>query len=206
MNQIQDFGINELLSRRLNITDSPAPASTLAPEVMPVFSVSPPRAEDDFLRRERFASSWASCIGGVAAYGIARLYNPAGTRTLVVVDKVYFRHVDASRIFMSVQIAGTLGVGADINGTTLWDTRYGATATNQQTVAICEDFAIAAPPGLNGPILYGFVGAANTSREIKTGIVLAPGYSLDVFTSAVNLEFEVDFEFHERAVQPSELG
>lgn len=208
MNLIQDYGVNEFLARRLNITDSPAPANTLAPEVMPVILGVPPRYEDDFLRGERRAMSEGDCQGGVATYGVFRIYNPTFSRTIVIVERVLAHSYTAgSFIYAGLGVAQSYGtVDMAGAGTTLCDTRFGATATNAETVAIAEK-GFTTPAFVGGPILFRLRSQVDmVIPPLDLGVVLAPGYALDFWTAATETGMQINLWFRERPAQPSELG
>jgi hypothetical protein len=208
MNQIQDWGINELLTRRFNVTDSPGPSSTLAPEVMPVFQVAPPRMEDCFLRGERFARGTFLQANAALNYSGFRLYNPAGSGMLVIVDTVEIAlFTDATSCYGAIVLGGATGTLTETMGTTLIDSRFRATATNLQSVAIGEFGFYAVPPGQAGPILFRKNWrTGEIIPEFPLGVVLSPGYAFDMFTSGVDQQLLGNITWHERTAQPSELG
>lgn len=202
MNQIQDGRINQFLQRRLNITDAPAPASTLAPEVMPVLSVIPARREDDYLRGEFNYGAVYSSVGGVGTYPILRIYNPTNSGSLVIVERaIVYQVTAAASCQYGIGLGATLGL-SQVASTGL-DTRRPPNATAQNAIARLEGDAIAAPPFIGGPIIIRI--NQTFSGSLDLGIVLTPGYALDLFNQGTNQTFVANLFWRERQAQPSEL-
>lgn len=207
MNGINDSGINQFLQRRLNVTDSPAPASTLAPEVMPVILAKEPNIEDYYLRGERLCSTWGVATGGVGTYGVWRLHNPANSGTLVILEKYnWFLAAGASSLYSGLGAGGALAPSGSLValGSVALDTRFRASSTNLQTVAIAQSDTLAVPAFTAGPIWTRSSDSVNLYKHAP--IVLAPGYCVDWWTAGTNVTFVLSLFWRERAAQPSELG
>lgn len=203
MNTIQDWGINNLLTRRLNITDSPGPASTLAPEVMPVLQVKAPEEADRYLIGEKRCGNWAVVSGGVGSFGVYRIYNPTGSGTIVTVDWLSLRFfTSAASAYCAIGLGGALTTTPTYPGSVALDTRYRATGAGLQSVAQTVWDVVAAAPFTQ--VLYRLYDEV-TRVPTRIDAVLAPGYAFDVWPVATNQSIAVNLSWRERAAQPSEL-
>lgn len=200
MTLIQDAGINQVLSRRLNITDTPAPAGTLAPEVMPVFSVSPPRIEEDYLRGETSYKTYSNVTSGIGLQPLFQLRNPTGSRTLIVVERVFLVQGAAGQsCYLNIQAGAALGLTQV--ATYGMDTRRAPNATGFNSVALCEAGGVVAP-GLTAVFARYYSTFIN---YIPVNVILSPGWAFQCYGPAANTSFEIDIEWRERSAQPSEL-
>lgn len=205
MNEIQDSGVNELLVRRFNIVDSPGPASTLAPEVMPVVLIAQPSEEEEYLRGVRIAAARAEVGAVVAQYPGIRLANPTGSRTLVIVDDVFLCGLAASQSLDLGIVPITTPLNATVTGSGSRDSRIAPSTTPQQTVA-------AMSVGNGAATAFATVGkemfrvSSVLSVLLPIGIVLAPGFSFDMWGLGTGLGFIASIRWRERRAQPSELG
>jgi len=206
MNGINEFGVNEFLSRRLNINDSPGPAGTLAPEVMPVLQVMPPSTEDDFLRGVRRCAAGDNISGVALEYGTAVLENPAGSDTLIMLDQVIISRMEngLTTLHFVESTAFMPGVGA--RGTAIRDSRWNGTASSRST-AVFRMGTTATAPHISWtyaltPDWY----AAASPQYFDMGVVLKPSTCYIIYTAAVANALGVQFLWRERPAQPSELG
>lgn len=204
MNGINDWGINQFLQRRLNITDAPAPASTLAPEVMPVVQVMPPSQEDAFLRGERLCAA-ATAVGALAAnYSVVTLFNPVGSGILVLVDDVILNSGSTTFSMLCYLERVQLPTFAT-QGSGVRDSRWGL-ATNRSAAVFAAGQTATAP---NIAWIYFArpqVVAGLAPSRYNLGCVLTPGTMLLLFPEIVNASQNSTIFWRERPAQPSELG
>jgi hypothetical protein len=211
MNGIQDPGLNQLLTRRLNITDGPAPAGTLAPEIMPVMLVVPPRREDDFIRGEFNVTTEVKVAPVALKYGILRLYNPAASGVIAVIKRIRWYSSTNTQEMKATILAGASVLPEDdmnFNPTIALDTRIRPqSGVNFATALGCEAGAMAVPPGL---ALFSFchlyMNTSGPMQPVDIGAVLTPGYAIDFWNASVAQQFLINVWWRERKAQPSELG
>lgn len=202
-NIIQDSGVNSQLARRLNTISGPA--SSLAPEVMPVVLAAEYTAEQNFWAGVGLRATRVTTPLDAANFSGFRLRNPAGSRTLIVVERVYIGKPTAQSVQMGVTPADTNLSSVSASGSR--DTRTPPTTATQQSTAIAS-VGIAGTPTFttSGKVLFlspGFV-AVNAERW-DVEVVLAPGTSFEMWSNAVNQNFQTTVLWRERTAQPSEL-
>lgn len=204
MNGINDWGINQFLQRRLNITDSPAPAGTLAPEVMPVLQVAPPSQDDDFLRGVRRCGGATGIAALAANFSIITLFNPTGSGILVLVDELILNSGSAGTniecYIERVQLPTMATQGSAVR-----DSRWGLGAT--RTAAILAGGQTATAPNIAW-IWFGRFAQSGIfpPSSYNIGAVLTPGSMLILYPSLVNVAINATIFWRERIAQPSELG
>lgn len=201
MNDIQDFGVAEQLSRRLNIVDTASPAPSLAPEVFAVVQVAPPSAEDEYLRGFLIESTSGFAPPVALQYTHVRLANLPSSGNLVIVDKVHvYSGADCQ-----------LGIGdvttqlGNVNDSTIRDGRITPVASIvRQTQAV-----VSYESNISPMTSYAKRVALLPSTfpiQLDIAVVLRPGTSFEIATVDVNGSFYFNIFFRERRAQPSELG
>jgi len=193
---IQDLG--QRLARRLGM-QTPNPAPTLAPEIMPVLDVEPYRQEHPFLGGMKIASGTGTVTAAAGDYTRFNLVNPVGSGMLVFVD--YADVLSTSSGVWALQV--TAAVIAVTQSTVANDTRWGTSATRQTAAAWGYQLTGAAPIGTGRM----FTTSAGTVRTWEPEIVLRPGTSLTWLSFALAASTEVNIRWRERPpAAPNELS
>jgi len=206
MNEINDGGVNQQLTRRFNIVDTAAPAGSLAPEVFPVVQVTPPSIEEAYLRGEFLAAGCAPQVAGAAQYSNIRLANLAGSNILCMVDRIIVNAGSVAAVYAGVSITTTLL--SNVRSSGYRDTRIAPFATARGTIAVLSsETNISVPLSAAGSkLLLAQVQQVGVPYWYDTNIVLAPGRSFEIGLTDVNQYLFVTIFWRERRVQPSELG
>jgi len=210
VNEINDGLVNQQLVRRFNIVDTAAPAGSMAPEVFPVYIVTPPSPEDEFLRGIYLCAS-SGYQGGVAAqYTHFRLLNVGlGSRNLIIVEEIeYYCTSNGADIVAGLSTGGaTYGT---IHPSGVRDTRIVPASTTRQTHGVFSSETNISPPlsAVTQKRLFWWTSLTATPSIYRpTSCVLTPGMSFDVGCAApVNVGLTVSIRWRERRAQPSELG
>jgi len=205
MNGINDGGINQFLQRRLNVTDTPAPASTLAPEVMPVIEVQPPSQEDHFLRGTRICGQGMNQAAVAANYSVVILENPANSRAIVLLDWILL-NTSATDGFVDCYLENSAnsipGIGAV--GTGVLDGRWGL-GTNR-SFAIFRAGLDPVAPAISWITFARLRWNGGNPYEVRLPITLSPGRVAMFRTDGVNQRLSMSLVWRERPGQPSELA
>jgi len=183
---IQDLG--QRLARRLGM-QTPNPAPTLAPEIMPVLSVEAPRQELSFLGGERIA--WAHAVQVVSGglYGRLILSNPVGSGMLAMVDYIDMVST-ATGYFLLSPGAFTFSPLSPISA----DTRFNPGAGRNTALEWGTD--VTGVPPIATRRFY--VTQAGTRIVVQPELVLAPGWQLVWTAAAINASTEMNIRFRER--------
>lgn len=205
MNEIQDSGINQLLTRRLTITDGPAPASTLAPEVMPVILVAPPSQEDYLFRGDILCGGGGDIPAVVAEHNCISVYNPAASALFALIDEVMLVCGTAATFPAGISpLAGPLGGTLIASG--YRDGRLAPSTTLTQTqCGLYKGSSGVTPFGTHGKQVAFWRLPADTILVNRPQIVIPPGYRFDVWCNTTNLAWHASIFWRERRAQPSEL-
>jgi len=193
---IQDYA--RRLQRRLGMQTA-NPASTLAPEIMPVLPVDTPQADWDYLGGSIRAGVSHVAAGDGANLSAWQLRVPADARSVVVVDLIEVLATGAGRLQLYPPGQGDLS--NSLNEVAL-DTRWAPAARNTATKASWGY--------LPAPIItvrQPFRTPGNTLYSFDPKVVLSPGWVLLWVSNAVNVSFEFNARFTERPVaSPNELS
>jgi len=200
---INEGGGNQFLARRFNITDAFSPASTLAPEVMPVVQVYPPSQEDDYLRGTRRCGASGRQQAVAANYAVATLSNPAGSGILVMLDEILVNDTaNGMAIEHYLERVALPAMGAVGSG--VKDSRWPLPSSRTQA-----RFGIGVTPTAPNIAWIYFSRTmfwTNTPPIIQNaGIVIAPGSMYIAYVSFVNYTLDITLSWRERVAQPSEL-
>lgn len=206
MNEINDSAINDFLKRRLNIADNPAPASTLAPEVMPVFQIQPPSQEDDFLRGMRRCGASSIQVADALNYSVAVLQNPATSNLLVMLDEVFITRMTDTAFTLHYVELDTFIPGIGSFGTTSLDSRW-PLRSGFRSAAIFRSGLTTVAPHISW-VQWAAIDyfASNAPQKLNPGVTLRPGTMYVIYTNGLNLPLGVALRWRERPYQPSELG
>jgi len=201
---INDYGVNQFLARRLNITDTLAPASTLAPEVMPVLDVLPPSQEDAYLRGERLCGAGYSVSASVGNYSVATLLNPANSGILVMLDQITNNAVTPSGYLDHYIERVNLPTLGAVNGSVL-DTRWPlTTAGARRHQAIFAIGNTPTAPNINWAPFFETRYATGQPNVYPVRAVIAPGSMYICYTTGLNVDLALHLFWRERPSQPSE--
>jgi len=205
-NGINDSALNQFLQRRLNITDSPAPAGSLAPEIFPVIQALAPSEDDHFLQGTRMCGAKCQVAAVAANYSGLILQNPTGSGMIVCVDELVLGvGGNGVMIHQFVEAVATMpGLGA--LGAGVRDSRWGVTAATRSAAIFRAGNDPAAIP-----LSWIDVGeistyTANLPVIFRPEVVLAPGSFYTARNVSVNQIFYASLKWRERRAQPSELG
>lgn len=205
MNGINDFSLNQYLQRRLNIADSPAPASTLAPEIMPVLLAIPPSPEDLYLRGERLCAVTGVKAAVALEYSIATLSNPTGSNILLMLDRIVY-NTGTNGVYFDHYLERTNlpSMGA-VNGS-VRDARWPlATGGARRHAAAFGCGSSATAPHINWGLLFQWKWIAGQPQTFNPEVVIPPGAMFIVYTNVVNSDLNIALFWRERPAQPSEL-
>jgi len=206
MNGINDFALNQYLARRLNVTDSPAPANTLAPEVMPVLLALQPSQEDLYLRGER-SCGVSSAVSALALnYSVITLSNPANSGMLVLLDwmQLYFGTANHYQNHFLERVS--LPAMGAVNGSVL-DSRWPlATGGARRHAAIVGAGNTVTAPNINWARFLNTRSPGTLQNDqYNLGLTIAPGSMYICYTEALASDIGLSLKWRERPAQPSEL-
>lgn len=195
-NEIQESGLNQILTRRLDIKgDVPAPA--IVPEIGPQLVLENDRPEWGFLKGERLAARWVSVAAVAAQFGAVQLYLPPASREVVTIQRITFLNANSVSLAEATVIDGGL-VGWVGTATQVRDFRWPASAT---ALVISTTTNVAQPSN------FGVLAQAATSQaEIVEPIIITPGQSLMIYANVVNQALAMNIYWRERVGTASELG
>jgi len=203
---INDYGVNAFLARRLNINDTPAPASSLAPELMPVVLALPPSQEDRYLRGERLCGAVFSTSPLGANYSVATLQNPANSGMIVCVDAYILSNLLTNSSINFYLEKNNLPSLTQIT-TGVLDSRW-----NRSVGGTLRTFAVArvgvtttAPNAAWVPFWAQGWTTGNTRLRNNLECVIEPGAMLIIYTADANSVLDISLLWRERPAQPSEL-
>lgn len=202
--EINDGFVGRWLAKRLAIVD-PAPAPTLAPEIMPVMIAVPDSIENELPRGTWLCGAGDTADQFAGVMSCVEVHNPLNSGILAMIDEIRLG---------SVTINQTIEWGwypSDAPTPTLTeiftavrDSRvpYTMPAIHNNTacrvgISSAASGAYVVPPLAR---IYG------PQRELLyPGIVLAPGSTFRVNNTSANLSFEFTLRWRERKIQPAEL-
>lgn len=205
MNGINDSGPNQFLQRRLNIADSPAPASTLAPEIMPIIDALPESQEAKYLRGERLCGVTLEQADVLGEYAVCTLSNPANSRALVMVDSVRVNFTTTTglvKMYLEKVSLPTMGAV----GTAVRDSRWGPLTGSNRTLAIAANGSTAVAPNIAW-VPFDEIRWVTTDPSVThpLSLVIEPGAMLVLYTNGTGQPLFVTLSWRERNAQPSEL-
>lgn len=198
-NAIQDYGLADVLSKRLNVQGgSSAPA--VAPELFPVLALENDRPEWSWLTGEILGAS-ALVEGATAAqFSKVQLYNPPGSGLIVTV--VASLAISPATVAIArcpnTYVPTLLNNGA----TTQRDFRSRWAAANITTARTFRGAEAAATANVRNVWI---IPGANYIPFYEP-IVLAPGGTLEWAAATVNQALTVSILWRERSAQPGELA
>lgn len=199
--QIQDPGLNDLLGKRLNLP--PGPASTIAPEVFPVFPAGNWTSELDYLIGRRNATAWASISGVAAQYSQMRLANLSGSGILLNVTGALITCGSASAVIIGPNTTTTSLGTTQRSGPN--DTRFQVGTSFIQTASqFTSRNSVTQLWSAGGQMQMYFV-VPGTSLFVPLQYTISPRFSLDIECATVNVSMTVTLFFNERTAQPGEL-
>ena len=200
-NLINDWGLNEVLRRRYNVQEG-APAPTMAMETFPVVEVGPFTPELEFL------AGWRRCgsrgLISLNAGNPSQLFlsNPVDSRTIAVIDavQVAYSGSDTELALYAGYLVGSLGAVQSVP----LDTRFGLPAVTTISSLVCSGENAAAAAAARRAFDYMPV-TTNQVDKIRPGpIILSPGYTLMLGTTANNVSLFASFRWRERRMLPTE--
>lgn len=202
---IGESGFDQILTKRL-VGPGGSIAPSCAPELFPVIVLENDRPEWQHLYGgRRLSGTFDVAGGGAGLFSTIRLRNPLTSNCLAVVELMdilvnastsvtLIRSVDAG------ELAGGLMTTAHLDFRVVQD---GLSGPGSQIVGSFE--ALAAAP-LNALTVWRLASlAANTRTVVNlTGIMLAPGTTLNLRTQTDNIRLAGTFMWRERYLNPTE--
>jgi len=204
VNNINAFGVNQYLTRRLNISDTPVPAGSLAPEVFPVIDAKPPSIDDFYLRGERLCAFSGGVAAVAAQYGVLTLHNPANSGLIVTVDEFELSRFSGAWLYRTFVERFTL-TALPIVASGVRDSRWGTGASRTAAIVRMGTTVTAynpAWPRLSWP-------ATDVAGYYRSPVdcVISPDHMWVLYTDDPNIDlFVAALRWRERPAQPSELG
>ncbi len=194
-NEINEGGLNRILSQRLGMKGSSA-APACAPELFPGLTLENDRPEWGFLKGELLASKQVFVAAVAAQFAQAQLYLPSTSNLIVTVESIVNLTANVANVARGVGIGGGLGGwSAATVGTR--DFRW----NGERTGAVHETRSGAANPTTFPNIAQ----LASNGIEIKTPIVIVPGTALCIFNTTLNQTMSFTIAWRERVALPGEL-
>lgn len=173
------------------------PAPDVGSQILPVFDVNDlADASLLYLRGERLCQGYhALAAGGAGTYGKVGLLNPPSSSVLAVVDRfTIFNLAGASALFFYYLVPGGYGPGA-LGRRLMLDSRE----SNLQPACTINQVADAVAPGAVGD--FGFDRINNNgSVERVWPLVLRPGWAFWIIINTVNVAFDANIRWRERAL------
>lgn len=199
----QEQGINQAVSRRLNLTGGAA-VPTVMPELSIGMILENDRPEWGYLKQEiPFARTVAAAASGAGAYSGCEIWNPTGSGLIVVLKLITISAQSAGGVRAGVSLSTAVPSGTAIVGVSR-DTRYGSAASIPNSrVIVTSTNTYTSPASL--PNLIGT--AALERLDYDEPIILGPGGTFYVIGDTANTALSrVNFSWTERKAQPGELG
>lgn len=202
-NVIQDSGINQVLGRRLNTTSGPA--SSLAPEVMPIVPAQNWDAANEYLAGTRLCAARVSTTAGAGQYAGVRVRCGRASGIIAVIEQIVVSYGAPGEMQW-----GLTTVDADLATLQSSGSRDGRQppifgATQQTTASVSSVNTAATPTFTTNGIATGFAAMTSTSLVIPLNYVLVPGVNFEVWTDIART-LRLHVQWSERRLQPSELG
>lgn len=180
-----------------------APASQLAPEILPGFDVSLGlNAEQLALAGIRRFAQTQFIGAGAAQVSDQGIRNPTGSGKLVVIEMLSFSAALNTAILVKAgpQATDALGVPTPMAPT---DLRFASPGVTSALVGSSQS------AGGSGNHIYEQIteDTANEQQYFQSvPIILPPGFSVTLETGAVNLSFSMNVRGYERDFEPLELN
>ncbi len=210
MNEIQDGRLNRGIGARLNVVEA-GPASTLAPEVMPVYIVAPPSEEDSLLRGEYLCAAAGTTSEEALYHSFLQLRNPLDSATIIVVDDIILSTVVVDRVLewgLRYDIIDPAAGPPDwgfVGASGVRDTRRAKTNAAIHTVArVATGRSVTSRFDVVGKRMGRMYSPKN--EQIRLGYVITPGYCFIVENLDTGSGFQWSIRWRERRAQPSELA
>jgi hypothetical protein len=195
---------NQLLTRRFGLTGG-APSPQITPEIAPVVNM-PDGPELRIICAEILATGNIYCTGVALKHSVIQLTNPVGSNILVVVEQIEISNpgaaggINASIIKLGA-LAGLPGAG----GVCYRDTRttISGNYTREPTAQLRYDND---PPTIGTPNLFRLEIAALSSIRNAVAVVLAPGWSVQLYDTRVAADITTCFAWREVPLAAGEVG
>lgn len=181
-------------------TDAQQVNAELNPGVSPVhvLTLESEHPEYRYLRLERSCGSFFTDAADAANISHVGLRNPAGSGTLVVVQRVVVLNTTAGNLVFGLRIGVTPTVDVEAAGFLL-DTRFGP--TTQRSTALIFNRTSAAI----GNQWQRVAVAAGQSATLDVNVVLGPGGFITVNGIANNVQADASFRWWERSAEAQEI-
>ncbi len=197
-NEIQEQGLNTILSRRLAMKGSSA-APSVAPELFPNLTLENDRPEWGWLKGEMLCANRITRAAVAAQFTAAQLYLPSTANAIAVVTSITNWTGNALRFGRAVGIgAGLTGWTAAASSNNARDFRW----RPQTSQVIAETNANALPVNTFG--IFGRLFGIGL-LEYTDPIVIVPNTSLVLATDVVNEPLDFVVSWYERPAVPGEL-
>lgn len=196
-NEIQVGRYNGILHKLMGMKEG-APSPQLSGDIVPGIILEADRPEWKFLAGEHLCMGGLALAGTAAEKGAVELWNPPGSGTLIVIEKIQMTCGTNPSEFW----AGHQGVAlASQAGGAYLDSRLnrGSQVTVGQT-RFDTDGAV-----LLTTVIYRMHTLARTPLVIDTPVILTPGNGWAVVCTTDNEPIDVAFSWQERTLEPSEL-
>lgn len=202
-NEVLEFQLNELLTRRLAMQGG-SPAPSLGPEISPAIILENDRVEWACLRSEGLWSFQAEAVTEAAQQSWIRLINPAGSNVVATVE--YFHAVCASAwLVVSGGLFPTLTEDVAITPFPRWAAApTAAPARAPRTPLLPSTGDTAAVTAAVGAQLR--FPATTAAQACTVPFVLYPGNGILWYNIADNETIQVSASWRERQLVRGELG
>jgi len=198
MTELQQNRYDKLLRRVGGLIGAKSMVNDALGELFPTIDVESLNAELGLLSGWRLGFGSTDQLASAGNTNHSQLFNPAGSGSLVVLERVDFRTPASAVVRYALATAGLTNFTANV---ALRDTREGV------TVAPLAQLRDVQQPG--GVALFGSIvlqAGVTFTIEDKNGLfVLAPGTGLTFATTIQNINFTVNYLWRERVAEASEL-
>jgi len=195
-NEIQEGGLNQVLTRRLDIKGD-VPSPTVTPEIAPSLVLENDRVEWGWLKGERICGRDATQSAVAGQFSSIQLTNPVGSLVIITIERIQNYTAAVNAISRAQLLDGGL-VGWSAITSAVMDTRWAAESTSLQ---------VSRTANVAGPSTFAAFARLNGNNDALTQpIVISPGNSIMIVGTAVNTAIGVGIFWRERTAQYSELG
>jgi len=195
-NAIGEFGLNEVLTKRLT-TPGGSNSPSVAPELFPVLALENDRPEWGYPKGELRCGRLVNSGAVAGEFSAVQLYLPSTARSIAVVHQITSFTANVMNIGRGVGIGGGQ-VGWTAAATCTVDFRWAANRT--QLIIETNDTAVA--PSLN----FAIAQLQQVDQRYDWPIIITPGTSLILVGSTVNQALSANVCWMERGAQPGELA
>ena len=202
MNELQSSLLGEIPRRIFQINSAGSPIAVMSPFLDPAMVLESDRPEYRWLSRQRYAGRATGTLPAVAAqYSTAQLQNPAGSNTLLIVERMRVTTAAGGGAFIiPSQAAYPLTALPATVRDTRWQTGVAASLLAQPVGKVVGGAYAAVPAEAAADLI-----PAGTTITTDAPYVISPGMVLTLRTTAVNLTLAVAFLWYERPVTAYEL-